>query len=136
MPAKRRSSMDWKCCPAPGLHECVEHLSGTAALERAWPCGRPAEPAGGVDLATVRGQARAKRALEIAAAGGHNVLMTGPPGSGKTMLARAFASLLPDIAQEEAVEVAAIYARRARARRTRSPTLRTHSADPPATPST
>jgi len=66
----------------------------------------------GLDLADVRGQAQAKRCLEIGAAGGHNVLMTGPPGSGKTMLADAFASLLPDLAWEDALEVAAVYSLR------------------------
>lgn len=67
----------------------------------------PIEPAG--DLADVRGQERAKRALEIAAAGGHGLLLEGPPGSGKTMLARRLPGLLPPLAFEEAVEATRIH---------------------------
>jgi magnesium chelatase family protein len=61
-----------------------------------------------LDLADVKGQAAAKRALEIAAAGGHSLLMVGPPGSGKSMLAQRFAGLLPSMTVEEALQSAAI----------------------------
>ncbi len=63
----------------------------------------------GVDLADVRGQEHAKRALEVAAAGSHNVLMSGPPGAGKTLLARALPGILPPLTPAETLEVTRIY---------------------------
>ena len=68
-----------------------------------------ADSAAGIDLADVRGQALARRALEIAAAGGHNLLFVGPPGSGKTMLSQRLPGILPSLTEAEAVETAAIH---------------------------
>ena len=75
--------------------------------QRIWPHPRPAQPAY-PDMADVKGQAAARRALEIAAAGGHSVLMMGAPGSGKSMLAQRFAGLLPAMTTAEALECAAV----------------------------
>jgi magnesium chelatase family protein len=69
----------------------------------------PAIDASITDLAYVKGQEHVKRALEVAAAGGHNVIMVGPPGSGKTMLARSLPAILPPLTTEEALEVTKIY---------------------------
>lgn len=84
---------------------------GAPAAADGWARLAPSAPSGAgtyEDLADVKGQAGAKRALEIAAAGGHSVLMMGPPGSGKSMLAQRFAGLLPEMAIDEALQSAAV----------------------------
>ena len=91
------------------LHEVVNHLTGKHVLRPMVAAASPSVTTSGC-LAEVRGQARAKRALEIAAAGGHNMLMIGPPGSGKTMLARRLPGLLPPLSADESIEVTRIYA--------------------------
>ncbi|MGE8405038.1 YifB family Mg chelatase-like AAA ATPase [Delftia tsuruhatensis] len=85
---------DTHTCPGPGWH-AVQPQPAVAVRSS-------------LDLAEVRGQAQARRALEIAAAGGHGLLLVGPPGSGKSMLAQRFADLLPPMSDDEALEAAAI----------------------------
>ncbi len=98
--------------PIECLAALTAHLSGTHLLS---PAERPLhaeaaeEPFYPVDFADVKGQEHAKRALEVACAGGHNVLLKGSPGAGKTLLARALPSILPRLALDEALEVTQIY---------------------------
>ena len=95
------------------LHDAVEYLNGEREIAPARPDGEAAGPlrvdGDGLDFADVRGHAHAKRGLEIAAAGAHNVLMIGPPGTGKTMLARRVASILPPLSLEEAIEASTVW---------------------------
>src|SRR2546430_8235965 len=92
------------------LAGAVGLLNGDQAAA-AVPPARPVEAAAAddLDLVDVRGQAHAKRALEIAAAGAHNLLLVGPPGGGKTMLARRLGAILPPLSSDEVLEVSAIW---------------------------
>jgi magnesium chelatase family protein len=94
--------------PAPTLLAVCAHLTGLAPLAPHAPTPRAA-PRPHPDLAEVRGQGPAKRALEVAAAGGHSLLMSGPPGSGKSMLAQRLPGLLPSMTEQEALESAAVH---------------------------
>src|SRR4051812_42161073 len=94
---------------ADSLSEVVGWLRGTWEPP-AVPATPPAEAVpSDVDLSEVRGQSPARRALEVAAAGGHNVFMVGSPGAGKTMLARRFATILPALSREEALEASQLH---------------------------
>jgi magnesium chelatase family protein len=94
---------------APDLGAVLHHLLGGESLPRAQPCDPAPRPLQPLDLADVRGQERAKRALLIAAAGGHALLLRGAPGAGKTMLAQRLQGLLPALDGEEALEVTRIH---------------------------
>jgi len=92
------------------LAQLVEHLNGEEIIEPFLLKPPAAEVTiYNSDFADIRGQEQAKRVLEIAAAGGHNVLFSGPPGSGKTLLAKSFTSILPSLSIEESLEITKIY---------------------------
>ena len=94
--------------PARHLLDVCRHARGLVPLPLAVPAPFADEPACGPELGDVRGQMRARRALEIAAAGEHSLLLVGPPGSGKSMLAQRLPGLLPPMSEEEALEAASI----------------------------
>ena len=125
--AARAAGLEFVVCPTANAAEAALAglpVLGVSTLREALDIvrGRPVEPVrsdaaallarpacDGLDLAQIRDQDRAKRALEIAAAGGHNLLLSGPPGSGKTLLARALPAILPRLTLSEALEVTRIH---------------------------
>lgn len=105
--AEARWASDVPICAAPDLVSLLGHLKGTTHIPL--PAPGEVEPAApGPDLKQVKGQETAKRALEIAAAGGHNLLMNGPPGAGKSLLASCLPGILPELDPAEALEVSMI----------------------------
>lgn len=102
-----RWASDIRVCAAPDLTSLLNHLRGNSRLPEPEP-GDVHEPVAGPDLKQVKGQESAKRALEIAAAGGHNLLMNGPPGAGKSLLASCLPGILPPLTPAEALEASMV----------------------------
>ena len=95
--------------PVPHVHKLLSHLDGSLEIEPASTPESLISSQSVPDFSDVKGQFAAKRALEIAAAGGHNVMMSGPPGAGKSMLAKRLPGILPDMSLQEALETTEIY---------------------------
>lgn len=95
--------------PIRTLNELLGHLNGRKPLTPCAPPPRPEPQDDALDFAHVLGQHAVKRALEIAAAGGHNVLLSGPPGSGKSMAAKRFSTILPPLSDSERLEVIRVW---------------------------
>ncbi len=95
--------------PVKNLSELLSHLSNLKSVEKHKTKKFEPRQTSKIDIGDIKGQASAKRALQIAAAGGHNILMSGPPGSGKTMLAQALNSILPPLTLNEAIEISQIW---------------------------
>jgi magnesium chelatase family protein len=95
--------------PVGHLKEVILYLNGGLSILPITPKIDETDPGITVDMAMIKGQSQAKRAMEIAAAGGHNIMLTGAPGAGKTLMARALRGILPEMTQEEMLEVTRIY---------------------------